>query len=634
MKKFGVTVVKGMVGVGILILAFWGYQSQQSQGIAAKVSEQKARLRAPLAPGNATAEERPETPDTGRWLAGDFHNHTFLTDGSNVPDQVFAHAFQFGLDWIANSEHGGAFSRNSDGQSWPTVALHTSLEQATLGHPCPADTVFLGSPPAGKMWRWQSLWQYSYPLITKARTTWPDKLIIQGYEWNVPGHDHASVAIVGPAEEGGLAIARHEYLFDDKDSGTTADNYLGTSGKIIENNHAKAVAGVRWLNQHYPQSSYFLINHPSRWQNYSMAAIRDFHDAAPSVAFGFEGMPGHQKASQRGHYDGGPFHDSAGQDVTFRARTYGGADYMLAKVGGAWDALLGEDRRFFVFVNSDFHTTDHDFWPGEYAKNHTYVQDLNHDGNYSADELIAGLRSGNSFIAQGDLIDSLQFSVQCQQKRKEVAAAATDKEVLMPRVPGMAEAARMGGNLEAKEECDPQMTIRFRSPSRNNNGDTVAVDHIDLIAGEVREKAPKVLADGVTPNPDYEGEINTSTRIMASFTRKDWKEEPTGQEERGATGGGSDGQGSPNAAGAKDGGNGWQTIVYQIPHLEGDMYFRLRGTNLGRNVKNETDGQGNPLNDDLLAPNTQDKAYADLWFYSNPIFVRVAHPAGSGLGVR
>jgi hypothetical protein len=35
------------------------------------------------------------------------------------------------------------------------------------------------------------------------------------------------------------------------------------------------------------------------------------------------------------------------------------------------------------------------------------------------------------------------------------------------------------------------------------------------------------------------------------------------------------------------------------------------------------DGQGNPLSDELLAPNTQDKAYADLWFYSNPIFVRV-----------
>jgi hypothetical protein len=560
MKKLGATAVKGMAGVGILILALCGCQVLRPLSLTTQISES-------------------ETPDTGRWLAGDFHNHTFLTDGSNVPDQVFTHAFQFGLDWIANSEHGGAFNRNSEGQSWP------------------ADSLFLGSPPAGNMWRWQSLWQYSYPLIAKARATWPDKLIIQGYEWNVPGHDHASVAIVGAVEEDGLAIARHEYLFDDKDSGTTADKNLGTSGKIIENNQAKAVAGVRWLHQHYPQNSYFLINHPSRWQNYSISAIRDFNDTAPNVDFGFEGMPGHQKASPRGYYDGGPFKDSAGEDITFKARTYGGADYMLARVGGVWDALLGEGRRFFVFVNSDFHTADHDFWPGEYAKNYTYVQDLNHDGNYFADELIAGLRSGNSFVVQGDLIDGLQFSLQCRQQRQKMT--------------------RMGETLEAKEECAPLMTIRFHSPSKNNNGDTVTVDHIDLIAGDIHEKAPKFLANGVTPNPEYEAEINKSSRVMASYTRRDWKEEPLGQEGKGT-----------------EGRSGWKTIIYQIPPLNHDMYFRLRGTNLGRNVKSETDKEGNPLSDELLAPNTQDKAYADLWFYSNPIFVRVAHPVESELGAR
>jgi hypothetical protein len=187
--------------------------------------------------------------------------------------------------------------------------------------------------------------------------------------------------------------------------------------------------------------------------------------------------------------------------------------------------------------------------------------------------------------------------------------AATDRDVLMPREPGMAGAAGMGETLEAKEECDPLMTIRFHSPSKNNNEDAVAVDHIDLIAGEVRAKTPKILADGVTPNPDYENEINTSTRIMASFTRNEWKEEAPERDEKRA-----------------DSGRNWQTIAYPIPRLDRDMYFRLRGTNLGRNVRNETDKEGNPLSDELLAPNNQNKAYADLWFYSNPIFVRVAHP--------
>ena len=288
--------MKGMVGVGILILALCGCQVLRPLGLTIQISES-------------------ETPDTGRWLAGDFHNHTILLSaGRKGPDDLAGQAHCPGL-----------------------------CMKCTGARSCQCR-----------------------------------------YRWSV-------------GRWGGLAIAHHENLFDDKDSGTTADNYLGTGGKLLENNHAKAVAGVRWLDQHYPQHSYFLINHPSRWQNYSIGAIRDFHDAAPNVAFGFEGMPGHQKAAQRGHYDGGPFQNNTGQDVTFRARTYGGADYMLAKIGGAWDALLGEGRRFFVFVNSDFHTTDHDFWPGEYAKDHTYVQDLNHDGSYSADELIAGLRSGNSF---------------------------------------------------------------------------------------------------------------------------------------------------------------------------------------------------------------------------------------------
>ena len=540
MKHFGAAVTRGVAGAYVvsLMLALCACQEATSKELT-----------------------------TGRWLIGDFHNHTYLTDGEHTPEQVLAQAFDFGLDWIANSEHGGAFSRTPEGQPWPV------------------DTAFLGGPPPGRMWRWQSLWQYSYPLVVKARATWLDKLIVQGYEWNVPAHDHASVAIVGASEEGGLAIARHAYLFDDKDGGSRGASYLGLDDpgrKITRNDHEKAVAGVEWLERQYPRNSYFLINHPSRWQNYPVAAMRDFHDAAPQVAFGFEGVPGHQKAARRGQYDGGPFLDSSGRDVTFKAQTYGGVDYMLAKVGGAWDALLGEGRQFFIFANSDFHQTDYDFWPGEYAKTYTYVQDQNNDGNYGAEEVVAGMRSGNSFVVLGDLIDGLQFSVRCRQKTAAGAAAA-----------------EMGGSLAMGADCDPEMIIRFRSPEKNNNGDAVVVDHIDLIAGEVQGRAAKVLADGVTPNPEYEKESNAGTKVVASFTQKEWQEEPAGPD------------------------GSWQTIVYPLPPLERDMYFRLRGTNLGTDVHGETDEAGNPLNDELMAPNTKDKAYADLWFYSNPVFVRV-----------
>ena len=61
--------------------------------------------------GPACAQLGPKP--AGKWLAGDFHHHTTLTDGSHSMGEDFAHAKQFSLDWWANSEHGGAFARNA-----------------------------------------------------------------------------------------------------------------------------------------------------------------------------------------------------------------------------------------------------------------------------------------------------------------------------------------------------------------------------------------------------------------------------------------------------------------------------------------------------------------------------------------
>ncbi len=509
--------------------------------------------------------------ENGRWLAGDFHNHTFLTDGGIAAEEVFSQAFRFGLDWFANSEHGGAYGRGPDGRPWPAAKAN-----------------FLGDPPTEKMWRWQSLLQYSFPLVEKARTAHPKKLIIQGYEWNIPSHEHASVGIIDTAEEEGMAIARHEYLFDGEDTGSTADRHLAVEGKQLRNDHAKAVAGAAWLEENYRKSAYCVLNHPSRRLKYSVGDIRDLNDAAPHVAFGFEGFPGHQKAGSRGNYDQGAFLDSAGNDITARARTHGGADPMLARIGGTWDALLGEGRRFFAFANSDFHNSENDFWPGEYTKTHTFVRDQNQDGEYSQLELLEGMRSGNSFIVHGDLINRLRFTAQSRGKMAE-----------------------MGDTLQAAAGGEVTITISFKSPARNNHGDAVAVDHIELIAGEMSGRVARLLEDGLTPNPGYEKDGNETTRVIATFTVKDWQS-------AGETG-------APGNGGKKTSGkNGWRTIRYQVKQLRHDMYFRLRGTNLRCGVAEETDSEGNPLADELQGPNDQDKAYADLWFYSNPLFIRVS----------
>jgi hypothetical protein len=143
----------------------------------------------------------------------------------------------------------------------------------------------------------------------------------------------------------------------------------------------------------------------------------------------------------------------------------------------------------------------------------------------------------------------------------------------------------MGQTLDIGSGKTVKFTIRFKSPATNNNKDKVQVNHIDLIAGNVTGKsAPGTAA--------YGKDTNGSTSVIKSFTSKDWKVV-----------------------------NGWNEINWEVKNVKNDMYFRLRGTNLGYNVQNETDAQGNPLMDELAGPNTAAKAYADLWFYSNPIFV-------------
>lgn len=108
-------------------------------------------------------------------------------------------------------------------------------------------------------------------------------------------------------------------------------------------------------------------------------------------------------------------------------------------------------------------------------------------------------------------------------------------------------------------------------------------------------KISKYLVDGITRNPSYDQSTNETAQVIATFTRKEWR----------------------------DGVDGWRTIHHRVADVRKDMYFRLRGTNLGCGVLGETD-KCNPLNDDLRAPNTAEKASVDLWFYSNPIFVTVS----------
>jgi hypothetical protein len=536
-------------------------------GIQASAQKEKERER----------ESEKERGERAGWVAGDFHQHTTYTDGLNSFQTVMYKNDQFGLDWWANSEHGGAFPTDARG---PLTIAGPFNENG--GYSWTDPTKYPSNPVLGdgahvSMWRWQSLRDFSSDDVLDARATYR-KPIFQSYEWNVPGHEHCSLGLIAgqftrfPSAE---AIAQFEYLFDGSDTDKTGGLAQGWTGKNGTNDHAKAVDALEWLQAHYKRSSYAVFAHPERKgpgnpthvgsgsYGYSISDFRDFNNAAPDVAIGFESMPGHQKEVGRGGYGTG----------AVGGGTFGGVGAYAAKVGGLWDAMLGEGRHFWLFASSDFHNTAGDFWPGEYQKTYTYVSDKR-----DPQAIVNGLRSGNSFVVMGDLIEALDFRAQSGNEN------ATMGETLS--VERERERERERGRGKAVE-----ITISFKSPHFNNNHDPLyafsGVDHIDLIAGDVTGKV-------LPTDPGYKVDTNPSTRVIKTLNRHDFNIDRDG---------------------------------YYVAHVsvraDRDMYFRLRGTNLAPGTPNETDADGNPLADSLMGANTPAKAWADLWFYSNPIFVDV-----------
>jgi hypothetical protein len=586
-----------------------------------------------LVAGNACAGEK--------WMTGDFHNHTTFTDGSwpmndlTGPTAIATHTyadtnglykagtaptgFRNGLDFFINSEHGGIRERDGFGTYWNNTDVYPVL---------PA----IGDPTSGRMWRWQSLLRTSdipgfssmglpdylgaYDWILGLRANYPDKLVMTGMEWNAPGHEHCSTAVL---EANALPIAEFEYRFDNSDSDgtstTTTADIMGWTGKHqnswynsntpdystdlkLNRLHNRTMDAVKWMQANYPNTSYAIPAHVERAGcgvgGWSIAAFRDMNDNAPTVAFGFEGIPGHDKSPQRGEF----------KATACGGGTYGGAGIYVAQVGGLWDNLLADGRKFFNFDNSDFHDDDTnggvDFWPGEYEK--TYYKVKYAGAAPTQNDIINALRSGNSFSTHGDIINELDFSV-------FHGAANGSKEAHGKN------SATMGETLSVKKGDRITVQIRFKSPAHNNcqagvNASTgyvcqaPSVHHVQLIQGLINPtKASKFLADGVTPNPAYNAIDTTVASIVKTFDATSWTTDA----------------------------QGYTVMTFDVPKVRNDMFFRIRGSNLGYNVVKldatgtmtvyGTDAAGSPL---INTPNTNnaDMAWDDVWFYSNPIFVK------------
>ncbi|CAA2109249.1 S-layer protein [Variovorax paradoxus] len=514
----------------------------------------------PVAAAPAPAPAADPVAPAGRWTVGDLHVHTMQSDDTqqvNTLDKVLAKAFDtFGLDWAAISDHLRLSNYDNDGNKL-AAAIPFSEGMA----------------------------KYQVPRIKalQAGGKYADKTIFASFEWDMPSHDHGNVGILTdqPMSDAVLkAVSQFEYLFTDRSAALfpAADvTAWGPKAGTTYTTHAETLAAIAWLKKNYPDSSYLQINHPSRNPGkYTAAQLREMNDLAPNIVFSLEGMVGNQMEPDRGGYT------SSYIAANLPSRTYGGVDYLVARLGGTWDALLSEGRRIWNVADSDFHFTvsqgqySSGYAPGEYAKNHLWgdVKDPK--------SLLAAMRSGKLFAVNGDLINALDFKVKSAKG-----------------------AGEMGSEVAATSGEDLTITIRFKSPERNNfeyqlgSGNFAnvkpVVDHIDLIAGDVT--GPE------TPGtPGYSRDTNPSTRVLKRFTRNDWKLDA----------------------------DGYFAVSYTVK-AGNNQYFRLRGTNLGTDVPNETAG-GEPLFD-AQTTGTDHVArfnainvrnYSDLWFYSNPVFVKVA----------
>ncbi|MDK1022498.1 MAG: phosphoesterase [Candidatus Hydrogenedentes bacterium] len=419
-----------------------------------------------MAASAGPAEER-------TWIAGDSHIHSHWSAGydreSDPPELIKGadanystpmnaeKAREFGLGWMVTTDHGGP--------------NHSRFNMV-----------------------------HAYAELTESRTAVPEVLQFYGMELNMPAMDHHTLIIPNTEDE-------WKVLFNIESQFDRAEPWPPDPSRNTEAWGFRALTYMNTLRR----LPLMFANHPSRSATgigeYGLDEpheFRNYNDLAPEIYRGMEGAPGHQAAGtgQRGAYR--------------NAATLGGFDQMTAIVGGLWDSLLGEGRRFWIVASSDSHRhykdpskPGIDFWPGEYHKTYVYAY-------RSYDDILDGLRNGRIFAVSGDLITQLDLTA---------ASGATE--------------VQMGATLRVAPGSDVDVTIRFRDPETpNHNGDNPSVRRVDLIMGEIKG-----------PVSDRDLDRNETTAVIARFTEADWTS------------------------------NGdVHTITTSLPSLDRSVYLRVRGT--------------------------------------------------------
>jgi hypothetical protein len=616
-----------------------------------------------------------------------------------------------------------------------------------------------GSGNGQNMWRWQSIQEFQYPLI-EYLSAYLDKPLFLGTESVVAGHEHTSMTVItgqipmrldhAPLTTGAgytaignaNALAQWQYCFDrgvtdtSRGAGNQWDcsvtgsangadpSWNDVAKKLVPTNpagtpangfgsavgvkgHNKTVEAVKWMKQLHGEGSYYIPAHleragpfnPDGNNGFNIEHLRNFNNAAPRVAFGFETQPGHGASSERGEYF--PRRNSFATSATTTTlvdsvggTTWGGTGVYGAQIGGVWDALLGEGRNWWFFASSDWHNrgqfgpddrrSTQDFYPGEYQRNYTMVRHGG-DAKMRPQAIVDGLRTGNNWAAGGQLIDRLAFVACVDEEHGEGRSEEAVRELALHAAMRNTDVdkhgcATMGEKLVVRPGADIVVAIVVRDPEGTNYSpysfdnpslqqigvkqplNKPVLDHVDVIRGNVTGYKQPGSADyaGEWPrtwlaNPDLAtvpaGAKNTSAAMIKSFDKHAWTAVHRDPE--------------------------FKVMSLRIRNVKGSQYVRLRGTNLPPNVPFETDANGNPLPDlhtnatttnvatqqvgSLKIPCTavgtnvpalgtpvpaggapidgcpthlptingvkyvayDVAAWADLWFYSNPIFVEV-----------
>lgn len=458
-------------------------------------------------------------------------------------------------------------------------------------------------------------------------------------------------------------------LFDGRPEEGPAD-YNGTlteDGINIEDagDHVKSTAAMLWMQENYPMESFAVQAHVERQgafipdddEGFNIEHLRDWNTVAPDIAFGFESQPGHQGQFERGSYNAGrptsglftfggtgcyaaaeaakPGLDFDGTPLTEDDFVAGGkyeivddnedpAKVTLCQPGvrTMWDAMLSEGRRYWFFASSDWHSrgsfgpldfeTTNDFWPGEYQENFVWVEEQ--EDKNPAQVIVDGLRGGNSFTVQGQLITGDFIFEACSG-----GTCATMGETLD---------VRAGAPVRIKlKMVDPAGTnnsvYSFNNPSLLQIGQEIPVNapelaQVDLIKGVV--SAPFTPADEDYFNPL----APETTMIEMSWDATDMGKTVAQYEGR-----------SGEHKTPKD------DVIFlkHIMKFEQDSYIRVRGSNIPAGTPNERDAAGNPLSDKLTdnilcedpacPPHIEGvltadvEAWADIWFHANPIFINI-----------